>query len=93
MTISAWGSLFLAAGLALCGVGRRRCSLERRGELMHYNDVQIEVVIDGNGPAVVLLPSLARTPTITTRSQKGWRRPAFASYGRSRAASAAAPDP
>ena len=33
---------------------------ERRTELVRYNDVQIEVVIDGRGPAVVLLPSLAR---------------------------------
>jgi pimeloyl-ACP methyl ester carboxylesterase len=33
---------------------------ERSSELVRYNDVQIDVVIDGTGPAVVLLPSLAR---------------------------------
>src|SRR5215831_17573045 len=33
---------------------------ERRTELVRYDDVQIEVVFEGNGPAVVLLPSLAR---------------------------------
>ncbi|MBX9844867.1 MAG: alpha/beta hydrolase [Xanthobacteraceae bacterium] len=32
----------------------------RRSELVRYDGVEIEVVIDGNGPAVVLLPSLAR---------------------------------
>jgi pimeloyl-ACP methyl ester carboxylesterase len=53
------GSLLLAAGFALCGVAVATAA-ERRSELVHYNDVQIDVVIDGNGPAVVLLPSLAR---------------------------------
>ncbi|MBX9824055.1 MAG: alpha/beta hydrolase [Xanthobacteraceae bacterium] len=33
---------------------------ERRSELVRHGDVEIEVVIDGDGPAVVLLPSLAR---------------------------------
>src|SRR5262249_39126222 len=33
---------------------------ERRTELIRAGDVQIEVVVDGAGPAVVLLPSLAR---------------------------------
>jgi pimeloyl-ACP methyl ester carboxylesterase len=33
---------------------------ERRTELIRYGDVQVEVVVDGAGPAVVLLPSLAR---------------------------------
>jgi pimeloyl-ACP methyl ester carboxylesterase len=33
---------------------------ERRSELIRYDGVQIEVVVDGSGPAVVLLPSLAR---------------------------------
>ena len=57
--MSAMGSLFLAAGFALCGVAVAAAA-ERRSELVHYNDVQIDVVIDGSGPAVVLLPSLAR---------------------------------
>ena len=59
MTTSAIGSLLLAAGFALCGVAVA-VAAERRSELVHYNDVQIDVVIDGSGPAVVLLPSLAR---------------------------------
>jgi pimeloyl-ACP methyl ester carboxylesterase len=33
---------------------------ERRTELVRYGDVQVEVVAEGQGPAVVLLPSLAR---------------------------------
>jgi pimeloyl-ACP methyl ester carboxylesterase len=53
------GSLLLAAGFALCGVVVAAAT-ERRSELVHYNNVQIDVVIDGSGPAVVLLPSLAR---------------------------------
>jgi pimeloyl-ACP methyl ester carboxylesterase len=57
VTMSAIGSLLLAAGFALCGVA---AATERQSELVHYNDVQIDVVIDGSGPAVVLLPSLAR---------------------------------
>jgi pimeloyl-ACP methyl ester carboxylesterase len=59
VTISAMGSLLLAAGFALCSVAAAAAT-ERRSDLVHYNDVQIDVVIDGSGPAVVLLPSLAR---------------------------------
>jgi pimeloyl-ACP methyl ester carboxylesterase len=33
---------------------------ERRSELVRYSDVQIDVIAEGAGPAVVLLPSLAR---------------------------------
>jgi pimeloyl-ACP methyl ester carboxylesterase len=35
-------------------------SAERRSELVRYDNVQIEAVVEGEGPAVVLLPSLAR---------------------------------
>jgi pimeloyl-ACP methyl ester carboxylesterase len=35
-------------------------SAERRSELVRYDNVQVEVVVEGEGPAVVLLPSLAR---------------------------------
>jgi pimeloyl-ACP methyl ester carboxylesterase len=59
MTISALGPLLLAAGFVLGGVVMAAAA-ERRSELVHYNDIQIDVVIDGNGPAIVLLPSLAR---------------------------------
>ena len=57
--MSAIGSALLAAGLALCGVAAA-VAAERRSETVRYNDVQIDVVVDGSGPAVVLLPSLAR---------------------------------
>jgi pimeloyl-ACP methyl ester carboxylesterase len=33
---------------------------EHLRELVKYNDVEIDVIVDGNGPAIVLLPSLAR---------------------------------
>jgi pimeloyl-ACP methyl ester carboxylesterase len=33
---------------------------EHRSELVRYGDVQIDVMVDGRGRAVVLLPSLAR---------------------------------
>jgi pimeloyl-ACP methyl ester carboxylesterase len=59
VTISAMEPWLLAAGFALCGMAAA-AAVERRSELVHYNDVQIDVVIDGSGPAVVLLPSLAR---------------------------------
>jgi len=55
--MSVMGSLLVAAGF--CSVALAGAN-ERRSELVHYNDVQIDVVIDGSGPAVVLLPSLAR---------------------------------
>src|SRR5262249_61146198 len=40
--------------------GMARVLRARRTERVRYDDVQIEVVFEGNGPAVVLLPSLAR---------------------------------
>ena len=45
----------LISGLP-CGVA----AAERRAELVRYGDVQIEVIAEGEGPSVVLLPSLAR---------------------------------
>ncbi|RAI38477.1 alpha/beta fold hydrolase [Rhodoplanes roseus] len=33
---------------------------DRHREIVRYADVEIDVIIEGNGPAVVLLPSLAR---------------------------------
>jgi len=59
VTISAIGSLLLAAGLTL-GTVAVAAATERRTELVRYDDIQIEVVLEGDGPAVVLLPSLAR---------------------------------
>ena len=56
---SLWRSLPLVAVLA-AGVGDAATAAERRTELVRYADVQVEVVAEGDGPAVVLLPSLAR---------------------------------
>ena len=51
----------LAIGVALvAGAATAAVAAERRTELIRYGDVQIEVVAEGAGPAVVLLPSLAR---------------------------------
>ena len=44
----------------IVGATTAAAAAERRSELIRYGDVQIEVVVDGAGPAVVLLPSLAR---------------------------------
>ena len=56
---SLWRSLPLVAVLA-AGVGDVATAAGRRTELVRYADVQVEVVAEGDGPAVVLLPSLAR---------------------------------
>jgi pimeloyl-ACP methyl ester carboxylesterase len=37
-----------------------QASAEHVRELVKYRDVEIDVIVDGNGPAIVLLPSLAR---------------------------------
>jgi pimeloyl-ACP methyl ester carboxylesterase len=44
----------------VAGAAAATSAAERRTELIRYGDVQVEVVLDGAGPAVVLLPSLAR---------------------------------
>jgi len=52
---------FLAIVTTLAAGGATAAfAAERRTELIRYADVQVEVVVDGAGPAVVLLPSLAR---------------------------------
>jgi pimeloyl-ACP methyl ester carboxylesterase len=48
------------AAVLIVGTAASAFSAERRSELVHYSDVQIEVVTEGVGPTVVLLPSLAR---------------------------------
>jgi pimeloyl-ACP methyl ester carboxylesterase len=51
----------LAIGVAVvAGAATVTVAAERRSELVRYGDVQIEVVVEGAGPAIVLLPSLAR---------------------------------
>ncbi len=46
-----WLMIMLPPGQASAGHVR---------ELVRYGDVEIDVIVDGNGPAIVLLPSLAR---------------------------------
>lgn len=48
----------LAVALAVLPTGA--AAAERTREMVRYPDVDIEVIVDGRGPAVVLLPSLAR---------------------------------
>ena len=51
----------LSAVMAMCaGLAGTAVPAERRSELVRYGDVQIEVIVEGEGPTVVLLPSLAR---------------------------------
>ncbi len=55
------GSLPIAIAIAMvAGLATAASAAERRTELIRHGDVQTEVVVDGAGPAVVLLPSLAR---------------------------------
>jgi pimeloyl-ACP methyl ester carboxylesterase len=55
---SLWRSLLLVAVLTAGFAGA--AAAERRAELVCFGDVQIEVIAEGEGPTVVLLPSLAR---------------------------------
>ena len=51
----------LSAVMAMsAGFAGTAVSAERRSEIIRYDDVQIEVIVEGQGPAIVLLPSLAR---------------------------------
>jgi pimeloyl-ACP methyl ester carboxylesterase len=50
-------SAVMAMGAGFAGTA---VSAERHSELVRYDDVQIEVIVEGQGPAIVLLPSLAR---------------------------------
>ncbi len=72
-------------GFVLCGVNVAAAT-ERRSELVHYNDIQIDVVIDGSGPAVVLLPSLARDSDDYDEVAEGLATADSVSCGRNRAA-------
>ncbi len=56
-------SLRLLACLALCLLAASTNAMAqsaRRHELIRYADVTLDVAVDGDGPAIVLLPSLAR---------------------------------
>ena len=51
----------LLAGVALgLGLTAAQAQSERRREFVRYGDVAIDTIVEGAGPAVVLLPSLAR---------------------------------
>ena len=57
---AAWVVAWLAVAW-LAGHGAKAAeSAARRVELVRYNDVTVEIVVEGDGPAIVLLPSLAR---------------------------------
>jgi pimeloyl-ACP methyl ester carboxylesterase len=53
-------SLLLTSCFALSLAPAIASAAERHTQLVRYTDVQIEVLVKGAGPAVVLLPSLAR---------------------------------
>jgi pimeloyl-ACP methyl ester carboxylesterase len=55
---AAFAAIVLTAGLA--AVPAAFAAGERSHELVRYDDIQIDVIAEGTGPAVVLLPSLAR---------------------------------
>ena len=55
------GAMRLIAALAFAAlVVPRIAHAERTRALVRYGDITIETIVDGKGPAVVLLPSLAR---------------------------------
>jgi pimeloyl-ACP methyl ester carboxylesterase len=55
---AAFAAIVLTAGLA--AVPAAFAAGERSHELVRYDDIQIDVIAEGTGPAIVLLPSLAR---------------------------------
>ncbi|MFL6796145.1 MAG: alpha/beta fold hydrolase [Xanthobacteraceae bacterium] len=58
--MSSFWALSCLSMLLVGGLAGAAASSDRRAELVQYGDVQIEVIVEGQGPAVVLLPSLAR---------------------------------
>ena len=58
--------------------------------IVRYDGVAIDVIVDGQGPAIVLLPSLARDSEDYDAVADGLAALAFACCGRSRAGSAPA---
>ena len=68
-------------------------AIGRSRELLRYDDVAIDVIVEGRGPAIVLLPSLARDSEDYDEMAEGLGRPACACCGRNRAGSAAAAGP
>lgn len=52
--------IFLVAASLGIGPGAAPAAAEHYRELVRTGDVQIDVIVEGTGPAVILLPSLAR---------------------------------
>lgn len=50
----------IAATAVVAGFAGTQAMVQRSRELVRHGDVQIDVIVDGVGPSVVLLPSLAR---------------------------------
>jgi pimeloyl-ACP methyl ester carboxylesterase len=48
------------AALIFAFTQTQQASAQHMRDLIKYNDVEIEVIVDGEGPSIVLLPSLAR---------------------------------
>ena len=67
-----------------------QASAEHVRELMKYGDVAIDVIIDGNGPAIVLLPSLARDSEDYDAVARGLANAGYRVLAHNRAGSAAA---
>ena len=85
-------SVLIGVSAALLLLGNAAARAEPVREIVAYDDVRIEVIAEGSGPLVVLLPGAAAGLRISTRSPRGWPKPAFACCGRSRAARAKARD-
>jgi pimeloyl-ACP methyl ester carboxylesterase len=50
----------IVAASVVAGLAATQATVQRSRELVRHGDVQIDVIVEGTGPAVVLLPSLAR---------------------------------
>jgi len=65
-------------------------SASRTRQIIRYDSVAIDVIIEGQGPAILLLPSLARDSEDYDAVAEGLLSRAFACCARSRAVSAQA---
>ena len=63
----------------------------RTREFVRYADVMIEVIVEGQGPAIVLLPSLARDSEDYDAVAEGLAAAGYRALRPSRAGSAKAP--
>jgi predicted dienelactone hydrolase len=77
--------------VGLIGLGSAAARAERIREVVAYDDVRIDVIAEGTGPLVVLLPGRGRTSEDFDEVAAGLAQSGFACCGRNRAAPAAAP--